>query len=228
MIKKIKMSTKLNETTGYEIAGLTMDLMSKLRKGVISIEEFKNFLIMKTFDRRKIFGVTCIEEHPKMKFVSSNNLVDELSREEFYPEQHFVGGKVKYWLGDNFKKYVLNPVKVISNLPQMSFSKHKFIENITDEEIMKYFQISKSGGLMTREEILWTIAFLTSKQPSGDSGILLTNGYATLIGYMLCDDNVVRAVCVDWFSGDARWFCDCFDLDSWAAGDEMLSRNEIL
>lgn len=51
------MSKELKETTGYEITGLTIDLMSKLRKGVISTEEFKKFLQMKTFKRREIFGV---------------------------------------------------------------------------------------------------------------------------------------------------------------------------
>ena len=55
------MSEKLNGVTGHEIAGLIMDLMSKIRKGVISIQELKKFLMMKTNERKRIFGDGVIE-----------------------------------------------------------------------------------------------------------------------------------------------------------------------
>lgn len=219
------MSKKLNETTGYEIAGLTMDLMSKIRKDVISIIELKRFLAMKSSERRKTFRVPIVEEHPKMKLIDSNIVAVGLVG-EFNPQQHFTENKkVKYWLSDVFQKYVLKPAKCLSNFPEESFSKHQFTETIYDKEIMKHFQISESNGLMPREEILWTIASLTSNQPNGEVGSLLNNGYSTIIGYMLCDDGVVRAVSVYWYSVDAEWYCICDDLGGWSAGDGMLSRN---
>lgn len=220
------MSKKLNEISGYEIAGLIMDLLSKIRNGVISIVEFKKFLTMRSADRKKIFGVSVVSEHSKMKPTDPNVIATGLVG-EFNPQQHFTENKkVKYWRGDNFNKHVLDPVRNVSDLPEMNFSKHQFTETITDKEIMEYFQISESSGLMTREEILWTIASLTSKQPKGEAGILLNNGYATIIGYILCDDGVVRVVIVYWNSDSAKWSCYCNDLgDAWGAGDEMLSRN---
>lgn len=219
------MRTNLNETPAYELAGLIMDLMSKIRKDVISIFEFKEFLMMKSSDRRKIFGVPILSEHPKMKLKEQGIEIPELT-EEFDPQKHFTENKkVKYWLGDNFKKYVLASAKKVSNLPAMSFDKHKFTETIYDKEIMEHFQISESSGLMTREEICRTIAYLTSKQPKGETGTLQTNGYSTIIGYMFCDDSVVRVVRVDWHSADAEWRCGCFDLGHWYAGNEMLFRN---
>lgn len=219
------MSTKLNETTGYEIAGLTMDLMSKIRKDVISIIELKRFLAMKSSERRKIFGAPVIEEHLKMKLVDSDVVAAGIIG-EFNPNQHFTENKkVKYWLSNNFQKHVLKPAKCLSNFPEESFSKHQFTETIYDEEIMKHFHIFESNGLMTREEILWTVASLTSNQPKGEAGSLLNNGYSTIIGYMLCDDGVVRAVNVNWDSVGAEWYCDCGGLGDWNASDEMLSRN---
>lgn len=55
------MSSKLNETTGYKVAGLTADLMNKLRNDVISIEELEKFLTMPSSERNTKFGVQKIE-----------------------------------------------------------------------------------------------------------------------------------------------------------------------
>lgn len=219
------MNTKLNETPAYELAGLMMDLMSNIRKGVISILELKKFLMMKSSDRRNIFGIPI--EHPKMKLTSSGIEVPKLT-EEFNPKTYFTKNKsVRYWLGDNFQKYVLSSIKTVPNLPAMFFNKHQFSETITDKEIMEHFQISESRGLMTGEEISRTIAYLTSKQPNGEQGILQNNGYLTIIGYMLCDDCVVRVVRVHWRSDDRRWGCNCGVLVNWRAGSGLLSRNEF-
>jgi hypothetical protein len=215
------MSNILDEITGHKMAGLTIDIMSKLRDGTIAVDELENFLKMVTEERRKIFG------DKKMKFMAS--IAVKGLAEKFEPQKHFTENKkVKYWLGDNFQKHVLKPAKTISSLPAMEFSKHQFTETIYDKEIMESFSISESSGLMTREEILWTIAELTSKQSKGEAGTLINNGYATIIGYMLCDDGVVRVVRVRWNADDASWNCTCGGLDDWNAGDEMLSRNKTL
>jgi len=214
------MSNILDEITGHKMAGLTIDVMSKLRDGTIAINELENFLKIPAEERRRIFGIL----NKKIKFLASVS-VAELTK-KFDPKNHFTENKkVEYWLGDNFQKHVLKPTKTISSLPAMEFSKHQFTETIYDKEIMENFSISKSSGLMTREEILWTIAELTKKQPKGEAGILINNGYATIIGYMLCDDGVVRVVNVHWNAGTAKWYCYCNDLVRWNAGDEMLSRN---
>lgn len=216
------MSNKLNEITGHKMAGLTMDLMSKLRDGVIDVGEFEKFLIMPKEERKKVFGTA----NPKINLLDSNVVVRELV-EEINFQRHFTKNKnVKYWLGDNFKKCVLDSAKNIKRLPGMSFSKHQFTETIYDKEIMENFFISKTSGLMSREEILWTIADLTSRQPKGEAGALINDGNWTIIGYMLCDDGVVRVVRVRWHADDDEWSCYCDDLDGWRAGDELLSRNK--
>ena len=156
----------------------------------------------------------------KIEFLGSI-IIRELS-DKFEPQ--CFEGKVKYRLDANFKKYVLNSAKTINHLPEMKFSKYHFTESIYDDEIMESFSISKSSGLMFREEILWTIANLI-KQSKGEVGFLINNGCATIVGYILCSDGLVRAVTVSRSVGISGWDLGCYDLGHWPAGREMLSRN---
>lgn len=159
----------------------------------------------------------------KIKLIDSNIIITGLVG-EFNPQQHFTENKsVKYWRGNDFNEHVLNPVKTISSMPDMNFSKHQFTKIIYDKEIMEHFQISESTGLMTREEILWVIVSLTSKQPNGEAGTLLNNGDTTIIGYMLCDDGVIRTVRVCYKNDN--WLCGCFGFGHWSSGYEVFSRN---
>ena len=164
-----------------------------------------------------------LTEHLKMKLELEVVQIPELA-EEIDFQKHFTGNKeVEYCMGGYFLKYVLNPAKKVSSLPAMFFNKHKFMETIYDIEIMDDFKISKSAGLMSPEEILWTITYLTSKQPRGKAGTLQTDGSATIIGYMLCD-GVIRAVCVAWRSDRGGWYCRCLNLDHyWLVGCDSLN-----
>jgi len=160
-----------------------------------------------------------------MELQNSNIVVKQLVG-KYNPQKTFSENKtVKRVLSDNFKKQVLNGAKIINGLPRMSFSKYQFTETIYDKEMMEHFKISKSYGLMTREEILYVIDILTNKQPNGEEGILQINGNKTIIGYILCDDGVIRVVRVYWISDDFKWRCICSDLIGWGAGWEVLSRN---
>jgi len=206
------------------LAGFIMECLSS----ILSFKQVSYWLGHKSELKKKIqevFGISVKTEHPKMKLELEGIQVPEII-EEIDFQKHFNENKeVKYYKGDDFLKHVLNPAQKVSSLSAMSFDKHKFTETIYDKEIMEHFQISKSAGLMTREEILRSIAFLTSKQPKGEVGILQNNGYATLIGYLLCDDGVVRAVYVYWNSVSGKWYCSCGDLDDWYGGRGLLSRN---
>lgn len=220
----------LEQKSAQDLAGLQVDLLQRLRSGNMSWEQIDWFRGLSFEKREKLMGkLVKTEQYPKMKLVDmklvDTNVVATGLAGEFDPQKHFNENKtVKYWKSDNFQKYVLNSAKTVKNLPEMNFSKHQLTETITDKEVMEHFQISESTGLMTREEILWTIASLTSKQPKGEAGALLNNAYVTIIGYMLCDDGVVRAVDVFWHSDNAEWCCRCDGLGRWDAGNELLSR----
>lgn len=215
------MSEKLEDVNGHQMAGLVMDLLFKLRKGVISIWEFKSFLMMRTEERKKTFGIE-IKEHGKIKQISSESIVD--GSNGFNPIESLVESKkVKYLFCASFKEYVLNGAENFDKpIPEISISKYRFIEKVSDDEIMGYFKISESCGLMGKEEILWYIFTLTNKQPKGETGILMNNGHATVIGYLQCHDGIIRNVCVRWNSGNKKWNCYCNELDYWDAGREMI------
>lgn len=137
-----------------------------------------------------------------------------------------IGNKVRYYFGDGFRKYALNPFEKVSAYSAMSFDKHRFTGIVFDSEIMEHFQISKSKGSMTQEEILRVILYLTGLQPKGKAGILQTNGYRTIIGYMRCYDRVVRVVEVDWYSYHSEWRCSCSEIGHWHNDHtHVLSRN---
>jgi ABC-type antimicrobial peptide transport system ATPase subunit len=148
------MGTKtLEQNSAQDLAGLQVDILQKLRTGNMSWEQIDWFKNLSFEKREKLIGKSISNiEHPKMKLQNSNIVVDALT-EEINPLKYFTENKkVKYYLGDNFKKYVLNGVKTINGLPQTNFSKHKFTETIYDKEIMKHFHISESNGLMTPEK----------------------------------------------------------------------------
>lgn len=207
------------------LAGFIMECLTN----ILSFKQVSYWLGHKSELKKRlqeVFGInTAKQEHPKMKLVASRIEIPELVEETDFQKVFTENKKVRYWFEDNFKKHVLVPAKKVSNLPAMSFDKHKFIETIYDSEIMEHFQISKSAGLMTCEEILRTIEFLTSLQPKDEAGTLQTNGCVTIIGYMLCDDGVVRVVSVHWWADGSIWDCYCRGLDYWSVDSEVLSRN---
>lgn len=214
----------LEQNSAQDFAGLQINVLQKLRTGNMTYEQFDWFANISYEKREKLMGKLVKTENPKMKLTSSGTGIEVPVITTSFPKC-LTENNVRYWFGDNFKKHVLDPAASVLSVPEMIFSKHQFTESITDKEIMEHFQISESNGLMTREEILWTIANLTSKQPKGEAGALLNNGYATIIGYMLCDGGVVRVVLVRWYSGNAEWYCGCDGLVYWDAGRETLSRN---
>lgn len=221
------MSEKLEDVSGHQMAGLVMDLLFKLRKGVVSIWEFKSFLMMKTEERKKIFGVE-VKEHGKIKQISSGSIIDGCSS-GFNPAESLIESKkVKYLFSASFKEYVLNGAKIFSDsIPETSVSKYRFVEKVSDDEIMEYFQISEFCGLMEKEEILLLIDTLTNKQAKGETGILMNNGHATVIGYLQCHDGIIRSVCVRWDSGNKKWNCYCNELEYWDAGREMIKVSAV-
>jgi|SRR3990172_10448492 len=229
------MKTKTIGVDPDKVFGLQATVDERLRaayrkQNPAFILHLEAFLKMSEKKRSEAFGIKslAIAETKHLKLNNSNVVISALflMNDEFNPEQHFKKGDVKYWLSDNFQKYVLNPAKPFSAISGMSFSKHSLKETTYDKDIMEELGINEqSGKLMTREEILHTIADLTGKQPKGESGTLLTNGYATIIGYMKCDDGVVRAVRVRWYSDNREWICYCRGLDGWFGGREVLSRN---
>jgi len=217
------MGTKtLEQHSAQDLAGLQVDILQRLRNGNLSWEQidwFRNLPFVQREDLMKKPIST------KLKLENSSIVIDALT-EEIDIKKHFTENKkVKYYLGNEFQNYVLNGIEKINNLPEMNFSKYKVIETVYDKEIIENFYNSKpTNRLITPEEILWIIIFLTSNQPNGETGILQTNDsdYATRIGYMICSDGTTRTVNISWSSKFQEWDCDCDDLSDLDAENYLL------
>jgi len=214
--------------------GLQEDVLERLRSAVKKndgtiIVQMERFLKLSSRKRNQILGIQSpkiLEDTQHLRFEGEVEV--EALIESFDPDNHFCNNQsIKYYLGDSFQKYILKPVKSFSGLTAMSFSKHTLKETSYDKDhIMSELDITpESGKLMSREEILWTIAYLTGKQPKGEPGALKNDGNWTIIGYTMCDDGVLRVVGVRWGGDD--WDCFCYGLGSWSAGRGVLSPNDI-
>ena len=129
------MRTKLNEIPAYELAGLIMDLMSKIRKEVISIQELKKFLTMKSSDRKKFFGIKSNEP------VKTSHLIEIYHEEEIFIDG--CGGDIESGLhcaSNLFTGYLSSNLKDWNLInPQQKTEKAK----------VKIFEIRKDGNYMT-------------------------------------------------------------------------------
>lgn len=169
--------------------------------------------------------MTAISETAHLILKNGNVKVGELNK-IFDPHLYFENQKsIRYSLGESFRKYLLSQVSIFDGLPAMFFS---FFEtkstSFDNDHIMEELGITEaSGKLMTKEEILWSIAYLTSKQPNGENGTLRVDGYATIIGYFTCDDGAVRVAYV--CRSAAEWHCCVVDLINWNKGRGVLCRN---
>lgn len=131
--------------------------------------------------------------------------------------------KISY-LGDNFADWFLS-------------GKGK-IENPLGEQTLRYAKLKKSsldasiiaelGGEEKSETALSSVYGLMEKQPNGENGALLTNGYANTF-YVRDQNGVLRAVRMDWYAGGWRVSANSVGgPDRWRDGNRVFSRNSVL
>lgn len=168
----------------------------------------------KVFAEQRISVLQLIKNTTKwLVLVHSNIIITDLNK-KFNPKQYFTKNKkVKYWLTNEFQEHVLSPIETMRNIPGFSLFGYQFTEFTSDKEIMDHFQISESNKLMNREQIIWLIVKLTSKQPEGEDGILQNNvNTMTVVGYIQDNYGLVRAVVVYWNLKTYEWRCACFEV----------------
>ncbi len=124
---------------------------------------------------------------------------------------------VKIWVSEKFKKIFGG--KVERNLPATKLVAHELTQNSRDPGI-----ITALGGDVPAETFLGYIWELVKLQPRGETGALLTNGYANIF-YVRDTEGVLWALDVYW-SGDG-WYFSAYSLESqrdWPAGNQVFSR----
>ncbi|MBI4992088.1 MAG: hypothetical protein HZB99_02615 [Candidatus Harrisonbacteria bacterium] len=174
-------------------------------EGAQWLREFKKFLRKeKTWDSLFLEFVSAFRLMSAGRFVASDHLTT-------------TNKKVKIaYLGDNFRQHFLAKVEE----PQAE----------TELRISKLKKASPEAPILAElgdkaETTLASIWELLKKQPKGESGKLLTNGYANIF-YVRDAKGVLWAVSVRWRS--AGWSVDAISVENpyvWYDGFQVFSRN---
>jgi len=143
---------------------------------------------------------------------------------DFKAVEHFVvdmssSAKVKIsGLGDNFETHFLPRVER-DEVAAEELAVYKLLERAYDPAI-----ITALGGEAKVEITLGQFFAAFAKQPNGEKGALLTNGYGS-VGYIRGIKRVLWAVSGSWSVGG--WSFEAFPLGypyRWDGGDQFLSR----
>ena len=153
------------------------------------------------------------------KLLEPISTINVAGTSKFVARDHFKlgepeGVKIGY-LGDNFKSHFLK--KVEENVPQAQLKSRKLKQSSLDPPI-----ITALGD--NHETYLAQLWELLKAQPKGESGTLLTNGYANIF-YIRDADNILWAVSVYW--DDDGWNVDAYSVDTpgrWDDGDRVFGR----
>mgnify|MGYP001595785444 CR=1 FL=1 len=141
--------------------------------------------------------------------------------ESFEAADHFKVGTEKaatriYYLGDNFKEHFGCKKEGASEAVEIKV--HKLTESSLDVPIIT--------ELADKCEItLGQFFSLLSKQGKGESGPLLTDGWAN-IAYIRDDEGILWAVRARWFAGRGGWNVGALSVEDpcrWDGGHRVLS-----
>jgi len=153
------------------------------------------------------------------KLLEPISTINVAGTSKFVARDHFKPGEVEGvkigYLSDNFKSHFLK--KVEENVPQAQLKSRKLKQSSLDPPI-----ITALGD--NHETYLAQLWELLKAQPKGESGTLLTNGYANIF-YIRDADNILWAVDMDW--RDGSWGVDAYSIGypgRWSGGDQVFGR----
>ena len=140
-----------------------------------------------------------------------------------FKKSFFTEGPVKFYIWNNFSNWILKNAP--EEIPEYAcnLSKYQLTERMYDSQILDELGQPKPFTVL---EFLAVLKRLVEKQPNGEEGILLNNGYANIF-YVILPDGCVVAVSVRWGSGSREWLCNASDLDDdrWYGGRCVFSRS---
>lgn len=144
---------------------------------------------------------------------------------EPFSKQEFLNSKlgIKIYMGDNFKNWIVS--ELLEEIPAFSvnLASYKLTKNMYDKEIRA--EIGEDD-VRTPNEALAIIFSNIAKQPNGEAGDFLNNGYAN-IQYVRLKNGEVVAVFAPWFSDDREWSLDACRLDGsgWREDNRVFARS---
>lgn len=122
---------------------------------------------------------------------------------------------------DNFTAWFLvGKGKIEDPIAQQTLRYHKLRQSSPDGPI-----IAELGGEAKVETTLTEVYALMAKQPNGEEGALLNNGWWNIF-YVKDLTGTLRAVCVSWYGGGWCVYADSVEGPrDWGGGRQVFSRN---
>ncbi len=162
----------------------------------------------------------------KLELQESNIPIPALTK-SFDPDGRFLRNeKVNYNLGKGFKQHLLNETKPFSGILESFLNKSVLKIETSDTEIEEEIKENSGKSLLTKEEILYYLNYLTELQPEGGIGTLISSGGTpNVLGYLRCGDGQIRVACAIYSFLLRRWECDVYDQHSRGRGHGIIYIN---
>lgn len=124
------------------------------------------------------------------------------------------------WISDDFHSRVGKKAKPVNDLPAITLTSGDLVKNAYDKEIKADPVMPANYVFESESDFVAYLDQMISKQPNGEEGDLLNNGYWNIFYVAGC------VVDVRWFSDDRKWRVSTWELDgSWSAGLRAFGRN---
>ena len=138
----------------------------------------------------------------------------------------FVAGKngiTKMWMSDEFKAKILKFLPATIVATEKRLDSFDLTEDMYDSVIMP-----ELGNPPVRKmnDVVAGVAGMVAKQPNGEAGDLLSNGYSNIFYGQSEEDGRVLVLSVRGDSADLEWDWVCYELGEagkWLAGSRVFS-----
>lgn len=217
----IKVAGELYES----ITGQLFEIGRQLRQPIgypFDPDGLKNFLQLAI--EGKFNGIAAPAVKPEKKLLELVTSMSLAAREKFVAKEHFkldTGRKAKVkiaFLWDNFSKHFLP--KTEEGVAQGEIKVYKLLQSSLDAPIMT--ELGNPRSYSTTLADMWA---MLEKQPNGEDGVLLVNGYANIL-YIYDTEGNLWAVSAFWLAGSG-WSVGAYsvgDPPRWRDGDRVVSR----
>lgn len=131
--------------------------------------------------------------------------------------QAFYQTRTGLWVSDEFRSRILSRARSVKKLAATVGKSYDLAQEAYDRKITPKLP---EGHAFDESEVCARIAAMIQKQPKGEAGDLLNNGYANLFYVAGC------VVHVRWCADDWEWYVSVSELDDgyWYVGPRVFSR----
>lgn len=201
-----------------------INILSNLLTAIIKLggtaDAFKNFNKQEIVDA---VAQILVNGAGGLKFLSILKESIEITTSTFNKSLFTSSSSPKYYIWGNFQKGILNKASDVIPAFKGTLKILKLTKNMNDSAILAEIG---AQNVFSISEALAILKSLTERQPNGELGDLLNNGYANFI-YVRFSDNSIVPMLADWYSDFREWDLDACLFDgglAWLEGRCVIVR----